>query len=475
MTHLSTMRMAKTLQWLHKAQQGSVLILVAAGLAAIMAVTGLTVEISNYTAAKSRFNNAVDQALLAAAAANSDNPTEFATQYLKTNLNETAKNIEINNFEVSSADNKSVWTATAKGSLKSTIAGVVGITEFTLQHDAEARWDNSTVSEIVAMVDVSGTMCAHFVRNPQPDAKAVIEFVPDQGCKKLAMMEAGLTKITERGVGYGVNNAGAAGYKVGIVPFTYKIKVPNPAAVPAFMYKGEQNAGYGSNYYTNLGDAEGDAGALPAVWPLKSIATGADKAALLNAIKSLTTVQWSLDQDGGLIFDNPATPPVEFNRAAWKRSALATEMSGLMFDPRYNDIFGGEKPADFGSPNTKKILIMMTDSANLGCCFTNYPSGNFRGHYIYSYAPDHDLLVGQNGVCKQLKDAGVEIYTVLLDVNRDDMDAGGQDIIDAFQKSCATDDSHAFTVGGDEQQQAKQLVNAYSTIGKALIKLRLSK
>jgi hypothetical protein len=236
------------------------------------------------------------------------------------------------------------------------------------------------------------------------------------------------------------------------------------------MYQGEEKAGYGTNYYTNVQDAEMDGGPLPSVWPLKSIATGDDKKALLDAIQNLSSIEVNA---AGEVVGSAA--PTEFNRAAWKRSALAAEMAGLMLDPSHNAIFGGEMPAAFGDPAAKKILIMMTDSANLGCCFTNYPSGNFRGHYIYSYSPDHTLLVDdKTGVCKQLKEAGVEIFTVLLDVNPDDMDTGGEQIVNAFQKNCATDASHAFTVGGSPEQQEEQLKNAYSTIGRAIRKLKLS-
>ena len=458
--HFSTIRPVSLLRRFRDAQTGSVLILVAVGLGAIMSVTGMVFEISNYASAKSRFNNAVDQALLAAAAAHSADPTGYATEYLKTNLNESAKNVVLESFSVTKGNSDTLWHASAKGSLKTTIAGMIGISEFSLSHDATVVWDTRTVSEIVAMVDVSGTMCAHFQRSSDQNGKSVVDFVPDRTCKKLSMMKEGLNQIANIGIGYNPDGTQTIAYKVGIVPFTYKMRVPNPDKVPAFMYKGEQDAGYGTNYFTDLSDAEGQAGPLPPVSPLRAIANQADKEALLNDIEKVTTGNNE-----------------EFNRPAWKRSALAAEMAGLMLDPGNTKIFGGEKPAEFGAKNSKKIVIMMTDSANMGCCFTNYPVDNFRGHYIYSYSQDHKHLVGDGknpGVCKQMKDAGIEIFTVLLDVNPNDMDAGGQDIVDAFQKKCATDESHAFIVGGDDDQQQKQLENAYTTIGKALIKLRLS-
>ena len=61
MITFSMIRPGCSLRRLRTAQQGSVLIMVALGLGAIMSVTGLVFEISNYASAKSRFTNAVDQ------------------------------------------------------------------------------------------------------------------------------------------------------------------------------------------------------------------------------------------------------------------------------------------------------------------------------------------------------------------------------------------------------------------------------
>jgi hypothetical protein len=50
------------------------------------------------------------------------------------------------------------------------------------------------------------------------------------------------------------------------------------------------------------------------------------------------------------------------------------------------------------------------------------------------------------------------------------MDAGGEEIIDAFSQ-CATDPSHAFEIKYGDTAKLKEV---YSAIGKALIKLRLT-
>lgn len=447
----------KTLRQFSGDASGAVFIMVALALTVILTATGVAVEMSRYSKAKAQFNHALDQAVLAAAAQSGEAPADietYARRYFETNLQSDGIDVKISEFTVSSDAGKVVWKGDAKGTMDTVFSQVLGVNAMNLSHNVTVKWDDSTKTELVAMVDVSGTMCANFERTKNQNGSTSIDFVPDRSCTKLNMMKEALREITTIGVGYGPDLD--VSYKVGIVPFTYKVRVPNPTKVPAFLLNAERAAGFGANYYTNLADAQENGPALPAVTPLTPVFDAASKAAVLKKIDAIAT---SNNQ--------------EFNRAFMKRSSLGAQISALMLDPRYHGMFGGEKPAQFGAPNTEKIVILMTDSANLGCCFTNWPQGNFRNHYIYSYGPDHKKLVGEPGkigLCEQMKDAGIEIYTVLLDVNRSDMDARGSEIVDAFQ-SCASTEKHAFEVPRNDRAKLKEV---YKQIGKNLIKLRIS-
>ena len=456
-------RLFRQIKYFARIESGAIMILAAIALPALLVAAGLAFEVSNYTVAKSRFNNALDQALLATAAARPDNPTAFAREYMTTNLlSGEGEYITLDAFTITSTSDGIRWIGEAQGTVKPHLARLIGRDGLTLRHSAKVEWSDSTTSEIVAMVDVSGTMCANFQRTREVDGAVAIDFIPDRNCTKLDMMKEALTQILTIGVGYTEGGNGLAvepSYKVGIVPFSFKVRLPNPAAVPSFLLQGEIDAGYGSTYFTDLRDAEANgAGPLPSVVPLMPIRNDVDKANLLAAVNNITT--------------NDA---VSFNRPAWKRSSLGAQISALMLDPRYKDMFGtaGATPAAFGAPRTEKIVIMMTDSANLGCCFTNWPLGNFRGNYIYSHTPDHLALVGDGarpGICKQMKDAGIEIYTVLLDVDPNDMNQDGKQILAAF-KDCATSSEHAFEIPYGDTETLKA---AYKVIGKSLIKLRLT-
>jgi hypothetical protein len=437
-------------------REGSVLIVVAISLGLLITASGIAYEMSKYTKVKARFANALDQAVLAAAAANPENPTDYAQKYFISNLSQDGLIVKLSKFEFNVNADHTEWSGTARGNFDTAFSSIIGRGSLNLEHYVKVAWDNRTKTELVAMVDVSGTMCANFQRSEIVNGSRTVEFIPDRSCNKLHMMKDALTNITKIGVGYSGQAGLPAAYEVGIVPYSFKVRLPHPELVPSFMVDPENAAGYDNFYYTNLGDAELNGPPLPEVTPLTPIEDASGKAALLQKIDQLASA------------DN-----AEFDRPFMKRSSLGAQVAGLLLDPRYTNVFGGIKPVDFGTPQAKKVLIMMTDSANLGCCFTNWPEGNFRNHYIYSYRPDHEALVGkdgQSGICKQLKDAGVEIYSVLLDVNRADMDARGAEIVDAYQ-ACASGPDHSFEIGAGDTDALKE---AYTVIGRSLISLRIS-
>lgn len=438
-------------------QEGSVAIIVVLSLTTLLTATGVALEMSKFTKAKARFTGALDQALLAAAASNSTDPEGYALKYMTTNLNNSGVAVELTSFALQSNESKTSWTGTAKGKVQTTFTNLFGAEGLEIEHSSKVEWDSRFKTELVAMVDVSGTMCANFKRSETVNGSYQVDFVPDRNCTKLNMMKEALYNITSIGVGFDPAGAAAAvSYKVGIVPFSFKVRLPNPGSAPSFLTQPEIDAGADPAYYTNFADAELTGPPLPGVTPLMSINSQAKKDALLGKIDDLVSA------DNG-----------EFARPFMKRSSLGAQVAALMLDNRYHSTFGGERPVDFTDDATKKIVIMMTDSANLGCCYTNWPENNFRNHYIYSYAPDHNALVGEPGkpgICEQMKEAGIEIYTVLLDVDRRDMDARGAEIVDAFNQ-CASGEDHAFEIPAGDRDALKE---AYSVIGKALVRLRIS-
>jgi len=91
--------------------------------------------------------------------------------------------------------------------------------------------------------------------------------------------------------------------------------------------------------------------------------------------------------------------------------------------------------AQFPDPETpdeklaKKVVVLISDGANLGGAYTNYPAGNFENQYLYEYAPytKHTLEI-----CEALKKQQVQIFTVLLNVPDDT--AGAKEIADLMSR-----------------------------------------
>lgn len=463
----------RSLSRIGRQEQGGVAIFVGVGIAVAAAATMFTVEMSRYTNIKTVFRNSVDQALLAAASRSSSTNDAAqmqltAEEYFRANQSKDS-GFTLNSFRVMSGSNKT-WRAEASGTLNGGVSKILGIESLALKHTAEVGMDSSTQTELVAMIDLGGTMCAQFDRSPDSSGAIKFGLVPDRACTKLVMVRNALRQVIDKGVGYSTDG-GEPLFKVGIVPFTYKVNLPNPAAVPEFLIAAEKAARAANpderdmgdpSYFTDVSDAEiiggGRSLALPSVIPLTPILNQGSKDALIKQIDSLLTNNLAAN---------------EFNRRAWKRSSLGAQISGMMLDPRYNAMFGGERPSNFGTPNKEKIVIMMTDAANIGCCFTNWPPGNFRSNYLYSYSLDHQHLTGDGsgpGICQQMKDEGIKIYTVLLDVDPADMNERGGEIIEAFEK-CASDPRNAFRVPINDEEALK---DAYTRIAGSLLKLKLT-
>lgn len=439
----------------HRDQNGAIMLFIVFAITTIIGASAVAFEMSRYAKVKARFNNALDQAVLATAAANSSDPSTYGTRYFNTNISAEAPNVTIKSLQFSVSGNRETWQGTASGTMPTVFARFIGLSQLEMNHSATVGWDMNKKTEIVALMDVSGTMCAKFERVSESNGATAVDIVPDTSCTKLNQMKEAIKEIVNIGVGYN-GLPGSPAYKAGIIPFTYKLKVANPANIPAFVLKGEQDGNYGNNYYQNVTDAEGAAPPIPNVTPLMAINNASDKQAFIAKADLLST-----------------GTNKEIGRPFMKRSAMGALFAAMMLDPAYTNVFGGAAPAAFNS-GTRKIVILMTDSANLGCCYTNWPADNFRNHYVYSYAPDHEVLVGgngQKGVCQAMKEQGIEVFTVLFDVDRRDMDVRGEQIVDSFQ-SCASSPEMAFEIPFNDTRKLKE---AYTIIGKSVMNLQLTK
>jgi Flp pilus assembly protein TadG len=441
-------------------ESGSVVIMVAVGLLTLITVAGGAVDYSRYLRSKSNFNNAVDQALLAAATSSrmKEDINETAARYFAANYPTSGTEVTLKSIRVTNPEGGMKWRAEATAELKTSLIKIAGIDTLTLKHSAEVTWDISSRVDAVFLADTSASMCMNIVRAPNEQGVTRMQMNPDRSCKKLKALKESLLYVIDNGLAP-IQGAGGPVFNVGIVPFNHKVKLPNPAAIPSPLARIEATHAKGDpSYYSKFDDAE----PLTKVLPLTAINGEKDRQTLRDSINAITQVPQGL---------------------GWTRSNIGTLTAALMLDPDYHASFGGVRPADFNPSATEKIVVMMTDGANIGCCYAAHPEGNFNNQYLYLYEVDNAHLVGLNkmpemrkwasdygipevGICDKLKQQGVKIFTVIYDV--DDRDPGGKAIKDAYSY-CASSPQYFFDVS-----TADQLKIAYKSIAQSFLKLRLS-
>lgn len=449
------------LQRFLKNQHGGLVVFAAILIPTVMIGVGSAVDMSRYLNAKAKFAQSLDNSLLSAAASSkTQNVSSIARQFFNANYSAeelaTLKNV---NIRVTGGEgaNAAAWTIHGTANVDMRFAKFVGVNDLQLEHNAKVEFDSSKQVEVVFTADTSSSMCMTTTRAPRGADGITMEYRPDPNCTKLNALKEALTYVLQYGF-MPIQSAGGPTFKVGIVPFNHKVKLPNLSRIPEpLSYVETTHAKGAANYYTDFSDAE----PLSATIPLTGLAAGTQQQ-LINQINGIN------QRPEGM---------------GWTRSNIATLTAALMLDPDYNASFGGTRPNEFDPANTEKVVVMMTDGANIGCCFAAWPEGNYGNQYLYLYEADNAHLTGlskapdmrrwasqynipDQGICDQMKQHGVTIYSVVFDV--DDRDPGGRAIKDAYRQ-CSSNEQFFFDVStGDE------LKLAYKTIAQSFLRLRLS-
>lgn len=448
---------------------GNILIMGAGAIIMLVALVGGAVDTARYINVNSKFKDAADSALLAAAAVSNSQPdlNQVARNFFEANFPpEYMKSLILTNIEVTSDPVNMEWTATVDGEVKMQFAQFVGFETIKVSHKVKVAWDVASRMEVVFTVDTSASMCANVKRSTKEDGAFMMSYEPDFRCKKLNAMKEAMDYVIDNGLST-IAGAGGPSFYAGIVPFNHKVRLPHPDNVPAPLLAGEilratptspeQYPVGEANYYTTFDDAE----PLSPVVPLTALDSQEKKDKLKDAIANI------------------AQSPTG---RGWTRSNIAALTAALMLDKQYAASFGGDEPADFDPDSVDKVVVMMTDGANMGCCYAAHPEGNYDNQYLYLYQADNAHLTGladapemrkwadaynipEQGLCDQMKEAGITIYSVVYDV--DDRDPGGQEIKNAYKK-CASNEQFFFDVMSEDD-----LKLAYETIAQSFLKLRI--
>lgn len=470
----------RKLERFRKGSAGNILIIGAGGILMLVALVGGAVDIARYINVNSKFKDAADTALLAAVSVSkTQDVDEVAKKFFEANFPpEYLDSFVLTDVDVTADPVNLEWTLEMDGEINMEFAQFVGFETIHVHHKVTVAWDVSARMEVLFTVDTSASMCMNVVRSEKEDGAFLMSYEPDYRCSKLNAMKEAMEYVIDFGLS-SIDGVGGPSFYAGVIPFNHKVRFANPDNVPEPLLAGErarseaiidnsdtalQRGGEHEeypvgdlNYFKNLDDAE----PLSPIIPLKALTSPDQKEELKELIEN--------------IVQSPTGH-------GWTRSNIAVLTAALMLDKNYYSAFGGEEPAGFG-PDVDKIVVMMTDGANMGCCYAAHPEGNFDNQYLYLYQADNAHLTGiegasdelkqwaqaynvpDEGLCKQLKDQGVTIYSVVYDV--DDRDPGGEAIKNAY-RGCASSDQYFFDVMSSED-----LKLAYQTIAQSFLKLRI--
>jgi Flp pilus assembly protein TadG len=396
--------------------RGNIIILMAISMPVFLGVAGLAIDVNRFFKLASHVQFAADQAAVAAAAVDGTDRKAVAIRFFNASLSpDISSQLQLTSLNVNEdfpPGGPLSVSVEARVAASTQFGSFVGLDSIDITRGSVAARQVDNV-EVAVTIASSGTMCStkSRVNNPSSLVKGdtLLELRPDPACTNFEAQRAGVNEFVD----LLESNETVADLKVGLIPFNHKVRMPNLGSIPPTLSANEPG------FFNTLD------GAMPLspVLPLTS-----DLNVVRNAIADLRQ-----------------TP----EGRAWGRTDLSTHVAGLMLDPNSNGFFGGDLPQNFGDPNVRKVVILMTDGANIGCCFTNHTEGNFSQQYVYYYQPYNDQ---QLQVCDALKNEGVEIYSILFNVN--ETDPGGIQINNVFAR-CASGVYSEETVGSNPNANLK--------------------
>lgn len=398
-------------------RRGGIAVMTAVLLPLLLGGIAFAVEVSRYMHIKSLVGAAIDQAALSSVILDDQDRQQNVMEVFNLNFPQkyrsfvdlTSVNVSEINYAAAAKNELAPGQALeikvdVNGSIQTSFGKLLGIDTVDFNYSSKAARDVFN-GEIVMTMSVAGTMCADKIAMPNGDSDilpgdVLISLRPDRSCKDFNGLKDALRTFLD----IVETNLQVANASIGVIPYNVKVQFPDPNLVPPSLAPGSARGGDDTTFYS-----------VPPT-------NGAPVPKMIPLINNGRAIRAMID---GFQLTHEAT--------AWSRPNVAAHVAGLMLDPEHYNYFpGGARPSPFLNKEVKKILILMSDGISSGCCFTNWPEGQFRNQYVYSYRPDLDEL--QN-TCRLLKQNGVEIFTVLFGVN--DGQAGAKEINNAFAR-CAS-------------------------------------
>jgi Flp pilus assembly protein TadG len=128
----------------------------------------------------------------------------------------------------------------------------------------------------------------------------------------------------------------------------------------------------------------------------------------------------------------------DFKASGYTAGAIAIQWTYYMLSPKWRDAIKsaslGDGPVDHDARKVSKVAILMTDG-QFNTAFAGV-SSNFNGQ-------DSKTRLSAEAICKNMKDDGIEVFTIGFDLDNKDMSKEERQAAKGVLKNCSTDDSSA--------------------------------
>ena len=465
-------------------QRGSVAVVAAAMVGALVVGTGVSVDLARAYSVKSKLQSAVDSAAVAVAA-NSPNATSVSGQMQSV----------ANDFVKSNATQSGVSVATPTVSLTGQSVTIADTATVPTTFLAAAGFSNMTVSaSSTALRTVSGLEVAMVLDNT-----ASLSYVGATGKSNFIMLQTAANQLANALFGNQTSNNPLL--RVGVVPYTGAVNPYTTGSGSTYVASSliSGNPSKSSNWtgcvverYSTFGGVSSSYAGSSTIY--NAVATDLDSTPakagylqeylnsgngcptpvqpLVNSLAPITTTINAMNDNGG-------SGTVGSVGIAWGYRLLSPN----------GPFAGAETVNPWGTPKWKKVVVLMTDGVNeetssyngfgevtgnapgkSGCSATekNYNSGSCQsgGNYDIKAKGTSEIDAQEEAVCDALRAQGVTIFSVFLNSNT----TPGP----AIQYCAGTAPGNGANSGYYYLANNDTLVAAFTQIGQQLTTLRLT-
>lgn len=416
------------------------------GLSSVMLVTaaGMALDYSRLSSAKVRLTQAVDAAVLSTTRnitlgnIGEDDASEVVRAYVFANIDEgefPGDPVKIDKVVVDT--NAKTLEVEASIRVPMTLTKLLGSDDRTISTGAKAQFSNTRI-EVAMALDITGSMGSKIAGTSTTRIQA-LKSAASQGVEKLLSANQAIERV-----------------RIGLVPYARSV---DAAPVIDRIETTEPTAGCviertGSQAHT-------DAFASP-VHPVGAVVDPAPHCPRSEILPMTANEEALLDHIDDLSTDGWTAGHVA---VAWTQYMLSSSWNAAW--PAASDV------APDGTPNTRKVAIIMTDGQ-----FNTFDSSSHKPNSARAKQLSRQTALS---ICSEMKDRNITVYTIAFIANSN---SGAANAID-LMRDCATPDS-AQVIGScsamDEEDRSfffratdqRELEDAFIAIASDITCVRLT-